>query len=437
MKKSKYNYFVKGDNGADLVFNSMTCALAEIDETFTDIYNNIESIDKAELNEEKSELISQMLEANFIIEDSVDEKKLIEYRHYSGKYNTDVFGLTIAPTLKCNFACPYCYEDPSMGQMDDTIVEGIITSIENAAKRGKNIDITWYGGEPLMAMDLISSMSNKIIEICDENKRRYTSYMVSNGYLVTQENIDKMKKARIQGVQITLDGVPEIHNKRRKLKNRDEDTFFPILKSIQLLLKNDLRVNIRINVDKENMNGVGDLLDILKEHGLSDLPTGLGHVTPYTEVCQSIAESCLDTEEYAKLNNDFQVLLKDKGFVSHLYPYYPGIKANYCCADSIGAFVLDPKGNMYKCWNDVGNTVNSVGNILRIDNPSEVDFMKGLDYILWSPFKHEKCDDCKLLPICMGGCPYKGRGKDEPDCEKWKYNIEDVIKFTHSCNQDI
>ncbi len=160
-------------------------------------------------------------------------------------------------------------------------------------------------------------------------------------------------------------------------------------------------------------------------------------MTAYTEVCSSVAESCLDMEEYAALNNDFQKLLYEKGMLAHIYPYYPGVKANYCCADTLGAFVIDPEGHMYKCWNDVGYTEKAVSTIQNFEAPDEKMFHLGLDYLMWTPFDHAKCEDCKYLPICMGGCPYKGMAAgNEPDCEKWRYNMKDIIELTCENNPE-
>lgn len=437
MKASRYNIFSVTESGQETVFNTMTCALAEIDEPFKALYRNVDNVTHQKLDDESQDLLEAMTEAGFLVEDYIDEKKMLKYQHYMGKMNQSVFGLTIAPTLACNFACPYCYEDAGMGAMSIEVQNALIENVRKMAKSGRDIDITWYGGEPLMAMDIIDRLSNAFIDICNEFHRRYSAFIVTNGYGINNEVIEQLRKCRITGVQITLDGGPNTHNKRRILKGTRGPTFQKILESTKLLKKNKFNVNIRINVDRTNFDEVNDLVDIMIENDLADLPTGLGHVTAYTEVCSSVAESCLDMEEYAALNNDFQRLLYEKGMLAHIYPYYPGVKANYCCADTLGAFVIDPEGHMYKCWNDVGYPEKAVSKIQSFEAPDERMFHLGLDYLMWTPFDHEKCVNCKYLPICMGGCPYKGMAAgNEPDCEKWKYNIKDIIEITCENNPD-
>lgn len=181
-------------------------------------------------------------------------------------------------------------------------------------------------------------------------------------------------------------------------------------------------------MDKSNIGSVEELLDILVENNLKDCCINLGHVKDYTKACASVVDTCLSSLEYAKENLEFMNILYKKRFTSNTYPYYPGIKANYCCADSSSAFVVDPKGYLYKCWNDVGNTSRSVGNVKNPENLTDENNMVNSKYLLWSPFKFSKCKECEVLPLCMGGCSYTGLRNDNPECENWKYVLDEVLK---------
>lgn len=116
------------------------------------------------------------------------------------------------------------------------------------------------------------------------------------------------------------------------------------------------------------------------------------------------------------------------GFKVDDYPFYPGIKANYCCADTLNAYVIGPNGDLYKCWNDIGNKERSVGNIKE---PIKKYNKMYSDYPLWSPFNHEECINCNILPLCMGGCVYNGLKIGKPECEKWIYNLDDILKVRY------
>ena len=191
------------------------------------------------------------------------------------------------------------------------------------------------------------------------------------------------------------------------------------------MISKNIYVSIRVNIDKTNSNRVEEFLDVLKANQLEKCTVNFGHVRPYTSACSSITSTCFNIEEYADMDTKLQLKLNSKGFESSSYPHYPGTKANYCCADSISSFVIDPKGNMYKCWNDVGNVSKKVGNVVE-----KYDYFNVLhtEYLLWSPFEFEECKECNILPICMGGCPYEGQKQGKPDCEKWRYNLIDILK---------
>ena len=167
---------------------------------------------------------------------------------------------------------------------------------------------------------------------------------------------------------------------------------------------------------------------------MQEVDVHFGQVTPYTDSCKSIAHNCFDTEEFSNVLLGLQDKLNNNGFSALSHPYYPGIKANYCCSDQINSFVIDPDGFMYKCWNEIGNINATVGNINIIDSEHKVNedmMINNLEYMTWSPFESLECTKCKLLPICMGGCPYFRKTSGETHCERWKYNLEEIIQKTY------
>lgn len=443
MKESNYNFYWK-QNDKKYVFNSTTCALAEIDDAYYQIINKLDSIEYDKLDPEKKMLVDNMLKGNYITGKKIDEIKMLKMRNNSHKFSSNGLGLTIAPTLSCNFACPYCYESPKNSAMSQQTIDALIVAIESAAKLKKPISITWYGGEPLLKKELIFELAEKFIKICETNGSHYGSYMVTNGYYLDKDTIERLKTLKVGGVQITLDGPPAVHNMRRKLKDRDGDTFYRILNNVKLAKELGLNPDIRINIDKTNLDEVDILLDILESNDLKDLSVYLGKVTEYTSACNSMGGSCFNTEQFAYLSLDFFKKLHNRGFKSK---YYPSLRGSFCMADASSGFVVDPDGYLYKCWNEVGRIETAVGKIQdivkMINGEDELNklttnvcdrlnmFSNAIEWIDWSPFNFESCKACKLLPICMGGCPYQGREKGNgPECEKWKYNLEEVIKNT-------
>lgn len=428
MKASKYNIIFEHD-GKILAFNSLSTSLAKVDSDFLKLLEKIHNLNVNNLSEKDSELLEKMKKGHFVVDKEINELDLLKASSFASKFRDRHFALIMAPTLQCNFDCPYCYQNRQTGIVSEDVIEAIYRRIEAEAVQKHNISITWYGGEPLLAKNIIKKMSEKIIDICEKAGVNYTSGMTTNGYLIDEDTIKLLKNAKVDHVQVTMDGPPDIHNARRRLHDHSVKTFDRIIENIKLLCNNDIGVNIRVNIDKDNKDKLEELLKILAENNLQKCTISLGHVKDYTAVCSSIAHTCLSGKEYAEESLKDQKLLLKYGFKATSFPYYPGVRSNYCCADAISSFVVDPEGNIYKCWNDTGNVERRIGNIKDDKIKYNQIF---LDYLLWSPFDYEKCRECKYLPLCMGGCPYDGLRLGEPECEKWIYNLKEVLKVRYN-----
>lgn len=423
MKESRYNISVE-HNGEHLMFNSRTIATAALDTPALDILEAV----KQGAEVEETDLVKEMKRAGFLVDDFIDELQQLEMNYNLSKYQRAGLGLVIAPTMACNFACPYCYEGAQKGVMTEELQDKIIALVSDFSKNCQYVSITWFGGEPLLAKKTICSMSEQLIEICQREKVDYEAGMVTNGYLLDEETILKLKKYQVTLIQITLDGLPETHNQKRKLRNNSgEPTFDRIVDNILLAKKHGIRTSIRINVDKETQGELEELLEMMIEKGLGE-DLYLGHVEGNTDSSKDFAENCLSAEEFARVYADFENLL----FSRSLNTDYPMPTRMNCGADYLYSYVIDADGEMYKCLNDIGIKEKSIGNIGALEDISQLvqnpnqNYSK---YLTWSPFDFEKCKRCKILPICLGGCQYNGRDAGEPICENWKYELEEYIKL--------
>lgn len=107
---------------------------------------------------------------------------------------------------------------------------------------------------------------------------------------------------------------------------------------------------------------------------------------------------------------------------------YPFPKANFCGADAISAFVIDSDGRLYKCWNDIGVHNRAIGQLKNpaISNPVS-SFETFKEYLLYDPTEDIECKDCKMLPICMGGCP-SSRIQKADRCGYLKNYMDEYIR---------
>ncbi|WP_410509636.1 radical SAM protein [Methanosarcina hadiensis] len=444
MKPSVYNFvWPTDDPDKVMIFNSLTTALAEVRKNRIDLLD-VPQFDYALLPENERQFVDELRKGGFVVDDTADELKMIKFNYNSDKYDSPIARLVIAPTLACNFSCSYCFEQPDKSQdengrqnsfMPDDVQQDLLGYIEEIVKAGKDIFVTWYGGEPLLAKEIVFDLSQKIIAITEEHKVGYSAGMVTNGYLLSEDpdTVQNLRKNRIKFIHVTMDGPREVHDSRRMLKGSNDPTFDRILEGIKLLKANGLETYIRVNIDRSNIDNVSRLLDVLKEHNLSDVFIYLGHVIPYTAGCKSYESSCMLTEEFSAINQAFCKNLNLMGFDAGKESFYPRF-ARACDANRTNAFVLGPDGDMYKCWTEIGNKAASIGKIGDLASQYEEKGNREIQWLTWEPFEYPDCVKCKILPICMGGCANQAMfiNSERPECKEWKYGLEHYVRARFS-----
>lgn len=379
----------------------------------------------------QQELENDLSYGGFLIPDKINETDLIKHTVMASRYATKVLNLTIAPTSNCNFRCPYCYERNSLNEkrMNDTTANDILKMIEDRIPHLEAIDLTWYGGEPLLELERILNLSTKIIKICEENNVEYYGSMVTNGYFLRKDTLEKLMNVKIKNIQITLDGTKEFHDSRR-YRIRKKPTFETItqnLKSIKNLSndKNFPIIGIRMNIDKNNIYCLSDLEEYLSKTEINKYTTF--YIAAVFDPEDSNNEYTYTAREFAQINDKFNKS-KDK---TNFSDYYPSLLGNHCMCDSLYGMVIDADGSIYKCWEEMGRKDCKVGDISNYkiipNNPIYYS------YLLSNIFENEKCKNCPILPLCMGGgCPERIiQHKYQPDCEYMLASIYENIEKSY------
>lgn len=420
MKKSAFNIIIDTPKGR-IAYNSLSNKLFQTGLEFNWIIENINSINADTIQPDYKSVFDEMCRSSFIIDDGFDELEALRTRNEAVRNGRETLGLTIAPTLECNFDCPYCYENRVKGIMSNEIQDRIIGFFKKKAESGaESLNVNWYGGEPTLAINVIKRLTASFMNVCAENNIKYRAFIVSNGYLIDESMAGELAACGIKHAQITIDGPSAIHDARRRLK-RGGPTFDKCLAAVKYLVKMNIGVNIRVNIDKNNINYFGELLDALAANGMQNIPVTPGRVAVLSGVCKSVENDCLDMAEFSCEKIKLSGLLSSKGFKSSRR--LPKRRDNYCCAERTNGFVIDAAGAVYKCWNDIGIAEKSIGNL----GPDGLLETAGFAYCAYSkrdPLAEERCQTCRILPLCMGGCPAAALNNGEPACEEWKYNIE-------------
>ncbi len=418
MKWSKYNYILNCKHGV-FVYNSTTNSFLKISLPLLDTFKNMKegNIKIDELNEDIKKIL---ITHNILVSNDFDDKYLtkLKYTHSRSAFANSQLSLTIATTTNCNFRCPYCYEAGiSHTKMDEETETAIIDYINSIKPR--TLDITWYGGEPLMNFKTIERLTDKINELSYIENLKYD--IITNGSLLTEKVRSYFVGKKLKNVQITIDGLEENHNRTRITKN-GKSSYHIILNNLDKALEilPDCHFSVRVNIGLNNRDDYPLLYHKLRERyeAKTNFSIYFSFVEDYS-MCGGA--SCLNSKDRI----DFLRYLQNEHHIAE--EVYPRRQQCLCIANTINNFVIAPNGDLYKCWNEIGRKDYIVGNIKNKKIITNYDLI--CDYsINYNKFNDPKCLECFLLPVCIGGCPsnrYSNLTKNT-NLEICPYNFEHI-----------
>lgn len=434
MKASRYNRLFQASDGTWLVFNSWSTALAEIEpEQLSFVRAILADPDNVPCDTaEKRGIREAMIDAHFLIEDEMDELATIKADLLRDRFSNDYLYLTIAPTLQCNFACDYCYEEHLKITMSRAVEKALVQWVDKRMKAINELHVTWYGGEPLLpkSYEVLERLSQAFIKMTEESGIKYSSHLVTNGYLLDRPKMEALAGLGVDMVQVTLDGPPEIHDKRRHLVGGQE-TFQRIIDNIKEIV--DLaEFQLRINIDQRNAMSALDVVEIIEKAGLGGkLRPYLAQVVASGATCGNIHEMCFSDEDFAKTEIEIYREAARRQLKIARYPFR--ITGAYCSADRVNAYVVAPNGSIFKCWHEVTLTPDkSIGSVLDEQEP----FQKYNEdnWLGWDALEKSECRSCDILPMCHGGCPLLAMRDAEHDrgvCEHYKFHLEPLLELRY------
>ena len=386
---SRFNFTYRRKENENVIYNTFSKALL--------ILNEKEYIQYETLSFTDPELKEQLKENGVLLEDSFDEMGFLKYFHYKTKFSNETLYLTVAPTLDCNFACPYCYENRRKGRMSPDVQDAIITFIEDAAKRGtKVIDLSWYGGEPLLYPDIIEDLGRRILVAAKKNSCSIRSHMVTNGYLLTPKIVELLDEIGVTKVQITLDGLKEHHDVRRPLCS-GKGTFDRILSNLSLF---PIEVAVRMNVDRQNCGDFASLKKLIDGLGNPNITL---YPSPVEDINKDTVNEVSDFMSAEEFDNFTLKVCEEGGLSSEDFSVMDD-RFCFCTAETENCYVIDEQGEVFKCWDEAGRKEYRCFNLI---DPDSMDYLAIAKYLASDPFADEACRECVFLPLCFGGCKFQ------------------------------
>lgn len=380
-------------------------------------------------------LSEEFISKGYIADPKAEEKLYKKkYLEFIDNRDTDEIQLFFVPTYACNFACSYCYQDEYGNKelaFDKQLIDAFFNYISVWFSDRKKY-ITIFGGEPLLNSTNQKSFLKYFIG--KSNQLNLDLAIVTNGYHL-KDYINILKTARIREIQVTLDGTEEFHNKRRMLKG-GKPTFTEIVTGIDACLANNLPVNLRMVIDKENISSLPELASFAIEKGWTKsslFKTQLGRNYELHH-CQSAASRLYSRIEMYK---DIYGLLKNYPYISEFHkPAFSVSKFLFeegrlpdplfdSCPGAKTEWAFDYSGKIYSCTATVGKTGEELGSfypVVSLNNGAICDWQNR------DVLSIEKCQNCELQLACGGGCASVAKNATgdlhAPDCRPIKELLE-------------
>lgn len=330
----------------------------------------------------------------------------------------------------CSMRCTYCFEkNQNRGiEMSESTLEKSIKLIDSLSV-GSGVTVNFYGGEPLL--DKNKDKLYSVINRFKKNKNIYFRF-ISNGLNVKKYiNLFDSVRERIKNFVITLDGIRDIHNKRR-ISDNPNGTFDSVIESICFLSERGYRVSIRINIDAENLGCQEELIkyvnkvarrkkNITLEYHRVENKTDFNYKPIDYLECYKLY---IKAKKLSKCNVVFNLpVINAIGAISINKDSSPKVKEAYCTLSS--NYVIDHDGQIYSCNEAMAVNDFRVGSVdcteRTVPESNEVD---------------SRCKNCNLYLACYGKCPlenYYSKKYNMKTCDRKQ--IEDTLKEYILINQ--
>ncbi len=343
--------------------------------------------------------------------------------------------IVLKATRLCNLRCVYCHSwrsGPNQVMKFDVVLQTMYKTIISADSSAR-IDFVWHGGETTL---LTKEFFEKTLWIQQQFKKpgqRITNAIQTNGTLLNDDWVKFFKDYHFS-VGVSLDGPPEINDKRR-VDKKGRPTSHLIRNSIQKLRDAELPVGVLMVLDREVANyGAKNLLDYFVNLDVSSVAL-LNAIPENTEPGAPVKGSYYSWSEYIHFMADlfeiwydgYQDKVAIREFDSLLNKLTERAKTAICifAGQCMGYYLtVEPNGDVSACDKYIEDKEHQFGNIKNFDTLS--DLLKASDKLKKARSEHRQLlsntNNCKWYFACKGGCPHD-----------YRLNLQHTEGFSENC----
>ena len=415
LKFSKYNLPFDFE-GRYYLYNTLSTAILDVDDN---IFNCVVG-GKAQLL--TATVRETLIEKGFLVKKDLDEANA--YLYYFDKYRyidrLNKINLTIITSYLCNLNCTYCNQGSDkinkkiLDKPDVPVIFNFLKKIiSESVVKIQQLHINFFGGEPLLAKVFCLDFARIVSDFCQQQNITLAFSIATNGVLLNKSLIETFIKPYNISVQLTIDGLNEKHDSKRKDFN-GKGTFNNTIKLIDLLIDNGLKQNIilRAHIDKETISCAEDTLNFFKSKCGDFYFSYLIH---YKQNNDEFEQNCIESNCLI-YHNYYLTELILKNNMNYRPSFGKRLPCSLCIETS---FLVDAELDVYKCTILANKKEHRIGTLSASGN---LEILPDLfQQMQRTPSKISKCLDCVTLPTCAGGCAAKSLYENDslyaPLCE--------------------
>lgn len=438
-------------NGFNIVLDTYSGAVHCVDDLSYDIIGLYEQKDKEEIKKAMLEKYKELNQADFEetmkeIEKLKEEGKLFSKDIYEGKNldlkkrDTVVKALCLHIAHTCNLNCEYCFAGQGKYHGEDALMsfevgkQAIDFLVKNSGTR-KNLEVDFFGGEPLVNFDVVKQIVEYARSIEKENNKHFRFTLTTNGVLLNDDVIDFLNK-EMNNVVLSLDGRKEVHDRLRKNINGDGsyDIIVPKFKKF-VEKRGNKEYYMRGTFTRNNLDFTNDIFH------MADL--GFSELSMEPVVSKPDTDYALREEDLDKIYEQYEILAKEmikrkkQGNPFTFYHYMIDLSGGPCiykritgCGSGTEYLAVTPSGDFYPCHQFVGDKKFLMGNVR--DGVTNTELRD--EFKMCNAYSRKECKDCWAKLYCSGGCSanaYHATGSInnvyEYGCKLFKKRIECAI----------
>ena len=410
----------------------------EICDKFSDKYS------REQLKEAADEL-EELKEAGMLYTEDEYEKVLEQVKNRAPV----VKALCLHVAHDCNLKCRYCFAEEGEYHGKRSLMSAEVGKkaidfiIANSGKR-RNLEVDFFGGEPLMNFDVVK----EIVEYGREQEKLYDKNfrftITTNGILLDDEKQAYINE-NMHNVVLSLDGRKEINDFMRP-RAGGMGSYDVIVPKFQKFaeMRGDRDYYVRGTFTRHNLDFSKDVMEFAD---LGFRSMSIEPVVAKPEEEYAIREEDLPQimEEYDHLAEEY-IKRKKEGRGFNFFHFNIDLNQGPCvakrlsgCGSGTEYLAVTPWGDLYPCHQFVGQEEFLLGNVdTGVTNERIRDEFK-----LCNVYAKDKCRDCFARFYCSGGCAansynFHGSITDAYDigCAMQKKRIECAIMIKAALADD-